>query len=294
MNETDKELFFSNLMSLYGLSENTVSSYRYDIEQFSDWLAAEDVEIYDVDRIVARLYLYFLFQHGYTATTISRKISALRKLFKYFIDQKKIIKNPFEDLHVPKHAKRLPRVIPEHEMAQFLDSLQESAEPLEIRDAALFEMLYGSGLRVSELTDLNIKDVARGPFLTVRGKGNKERVVPISEKASRALDTYLSIARPKLCKKEEKALFLNHHGGRLTARGVQYLLEKYIQKGALSFSVSPHAFRHSFATHLLDHGADLRIIQELLGHESLSTTQIYTSVSTSHIKQEYKKAHPRA
>ncbi len=295
MNEADKELFFSDLKNLHGLSENTVSSYRRDIAQFSDWLSAEAVEIYEVDRIVARLYLYFLSQHGYAASTISRKISALRKLYNFFMNQKKIIKNPFDDLHVPKHGKRLPTVIPEHEMIQFLDELQESSEPLKIRDAALFEMLYGSGLRVSEVIGLNTGDVARGRFLTVCGKGNKERVVPISDEACRALDTYLSIARPKLCRKvEEEALFLNHHGSRLTARGVQYLLDEYVQEGALSFNVSPHVFRHSFATHLLDHGADLRMIQELLGHESLSTTQIYTTVSTSHIKQEYKKAHPRA
>lgn len=290
-----KESFLSELRLLEGLSNNTITSYRRDIDQFVNWLSAEALSICEVDRITARLYLYFLAEKKYAPSSTSRKISALRKFYTFMVKKGHIRKNPFDDLHVPKQGKRLPTVIPEDEMIAFLDRLRQLPGPLKIRDAALFEMLYGSGLRVSEITGLDVSDVTQRDFLTVCGKGNKERVVPISREARKAVHIYLTTSRPKLCKRiDEKALFLNHRGDRLSARGVQYLLDEYVHHGALNFNVSPHVFRHSFATHLLDHGADLRMIQDLLGHESLSTTQIYTTVSTTRIKQEYKKAHPRA
>lgn len=165
-----------------------------------------------------------------------------------------------------------------------------------MRDKAIFELLYSSGLRVSELVNLDLNTVNKQKgMLRILGKGNKERVVPIGEQAQCAIARYLESGRPFLVKQqEETGLFLNQQGNRLTSRGVEYILEQYIKKGALKYKVTPHAFRHSFATHLLDNGADLRVIQELLGHESLSTTQIYTEVSKSHLQQVYLKTHPRA
>ncbi|MBQ5668626.1 MAG: tyrosine-type recombinase/integrase, partial [Peptococcaceae bacterium] len=172
--------------------------------------------------------------------------------------------------------------------------------PAQLRDKAIFELLYSSGLRVSELVDIDVSDIQKQKgILRIIGKGSKERIVPVGEQAQFAIERYLESGRSLLLKNAksedaESALFLNQQGGRLTVRGVQYLLEQYIKKGALKYKVSPHAFRHTFATHLLDNGADLRVIQELLGHESLSTTQVYTEVSRSHLQQIYMKAHPRA
>ena len=199
-------------------------------------------------------------------------------------------------MSAPKKEKHLPSVINEIDITQFLDDFLSGEEPAQLRDKAIFELLYSSGLRVSELVNLDLNTVNKQKgMLRILGKGNKERVVPIGEQAQCAIARYLESGRPFLVKQqEETGLFLNQQGNRLTSRGVEYILEQYIKKGALKYKVTPHAFRHSFATHLLDNGADLRVIQELLGHESLSTTQIYTEVSKSHLQQVYLKTHPRA
>ena len=180
-------------------------------------------------------------------------------------------------------------------MTAFLDDFLAGEEPLQLRNKAIFELLYSSGLRVSELVQLDVENVQKQKgMLRILGKGSKERIVPVGERAQFAIAYYLEHGRPLLVKEEVQALFLNRQGKRLTTRGVEYILEQYVKQGALKYKVTPHAFRHSFATHLLDNGADLRVIQELLGHESLSTTQIYTEVSASHLQQIYRKAHPRA
>ena len=189
----------------------------------------------------------------------------------------------------------MPTVINEVDMTAFLDDFLAGEEPLQLRNKAIFELLYSSGLRVSELVQLDVENVQKQKgILRILGKGSKERIVPVGEQAQSAITYYLEHGRPLLVKEEAQALFLNRQGTRLTTRGVEYILEQYVKQGALKYKVTPHAFRHSFATHLLDNGADLRVIQELLGHESLSTTQIYTEVSASHLQQIYRKAHPRA
>ena len=228
-------------------------------------------------------------------TTLSRKTAAIKSFCKYLNREGWLEHNPADLLTAPKKDKRLPAVISEIDMTAFLDDFLSGEEPLQLRNKAIFELLYSSGLRVSELVALDVESVQKQKgILRILGKGNKERIVPVGQQAQAAIAHYLEDGRPLLVKQEEAALFLNNQGGRLTSRGVEYILEQYIRKGALKYKVTPHAFRHSFATHMLDNGADLRVIQELLGHESLSTTQIYTEVSRSHLQQIYRNAHPRA
>ena len=267
------------------------------MEQFGQFVEQENLQIERLEYRDLRYYMASL-QKGQTLkkTTVSRKTAALKSFFKFLYREGFLERNPADLLSAPKKEKHLPSVINEIDITQFLDDFLSGEEPAQLRDKAIFELLYSSGLRVSELVNLDLNTVNKQKgMLRILGKGNKERVVPIGEQAQCAIARYLESGRPFLVKQqEETGLFLNQQGNRLTSRGVEYILEQYIKKGALKYKVTPHAFRHSFATHLLDNGADLRVIQELLGHESLSTTQIYTEVSKSHLQQVYLKTHPRA
>lgn len=282
-------------------SENTITAYRKDLEQFGDFLQQENISVETVSYRELRFYLAALQRNQeLKKSTLSRKTAALKSFFKFLNREGLIEHNPADLLSAPKKEKHLPSVITEIDMIAFLDDYLSGERPEQLRDKAIFELLYSSGLRVSELVDIDVHDLQKQKgILRIIGKGHKERIVPVGEQAQDALERYLESGRPlllKIAKSEDarSALFLNQQGGRLTARGVQYILEQYIKKGALKYKVSPHAFRHTFATHLLDNGADLRVIQELLGHESLSTTQVYTEVSRSHLQQVYLKSHPRA
>ncbi len=282
-------------------SENTLTAYRKDLEQFGVFLAQEMLTVEELTYRELRFYMAFLQRsQELKKTTLSRKTAALKSFFKFLHREGLIEHNPAELLSTPKKEKHLPSVISEIDMIAFLDDHLSGESPDKLRDKAIFELLYSSGLRVSELVELDVRDIQKQKgILRVMGKGSKERIVPIGEQAQAALERYLESGRPILMKNAKTdddmtALFLNQQGGRLTSRGVQYLLDQYFKKGALKYKVSPHAFRHTFATHLLDNGADLRVIQELLGHESLSTTQVYTEVSRSHLQQIYLKSHPRA
>lgn len=289
------EAFLEERARLKRQSPNTILAYRRDLLQYEQWLRAEAIEGWEIDLSTARLYLYFLHEADYRSSTVARKCSALRAFYQHLMQAGLIATNPFRHLNGPKRQKRLPVVVPEREMVAFLEALSQERDPLAQRDSALFELLYGSGLRVSEVTALDLSSLHDLSFVEVHGKGQKERVVPLSKASIASLRRYLDEARPQLLKNPtEKALFLNHLGERLTRRGVAYLIDRHVEQGALQLGVSPHVFRHSFATHLLDHGADLRMIQELLGHESLSTTQLYTGVSTSGLLEMYRKTHPRA
>lgn len=282
-------------------SENTIIAYRKDLEQFGAFLEQEMLTVDEITYRELRFYMASLQRNqGLKKTTLSRKTAALKSFFKFLNRDGLIEHNPADLLSAPKKEKHLPSVITEIDMIAFLDDHLSGESPDKLRDKAIFELLYSSGLRVSELVDIDVTDIQKQKgMLRIIGKGSKERIVPVGEQAQAALERYLESARPILLKhaKDEDAqaaLFLNQQGGRLTARGVQYILDQYVKKGALKYKVSPHAFRHTFATHLLDNGADLRVIQELLGHESLSTTQVYTEVSRSHLQQIYLKSHPRA
>lgn len=288
--------FISYLQNEKNYSTHTITAYQRDLTQFMTFLHNQNVLLYQVDYRGIRRYLADLQHRELSKTTISRKIAAIKSFFRYLYRENYVQDNPAQLVTAPKKEKHLPQVMSEIDMAQFLDDYLSGLEPLALRNRAIFELLYSSGLRVSELTALTVQDIQRQQaVLRIQGKGNKERIVPVGEKAQRAIAAYLDHGRALLIGKEETdSLFLNHLGGALTARGVEYILDQYVKKGAVRYKVSPHTFRHSFATHLLDNGADLRVIQELLGHESLSTTQIYTDVSRAHIQQIYFKAHPRA
>ncbi len=288
--------FLNWLQNEKGSSAHTIRAYQEDLAQFGEYLKAQRIPLEQLEYHDLRYYMASLQQkQQLKKTTLSRKTSTLKSFCKFLHREGMLEHNPADLLSTPKKEKRLPTVINEVDMTAFLDDFLAGEEPLQLRNKAIFELLYSSGLRVSELVQLDVENVQKQKgMLRILGKGSKERIVPVGEQAQFAIAYYLEHGRPLLVKEEVQALFLNRQGKRLTTRGVEYILEQYVKQGALKYKVTPHAFRHSFATHLLDNGADLRVIQELLGHESLSTTQIYTEVSASHLQQIYRKAHPRA
>ena len=288
--------FLNWLQNEKGSSAHTIRAYQEDLAQFGEYLKAQRIPLEQLEYHDLRYYMASLQQkQQLKKTTLSRKTSTLKSFCKFLHREGMLEHNPADLLSTPKKEKRLPTVINEVDMTAFLDDFLAGEEPLQLRNKAIFELLYSSGLRVSELVQLDVENVQKQKgMLRILGKGSKERIVPVGERAQFAIAYYLEHGRPLLVKEEVQALVLNRQGKRLTTRGVEYILEQYVKQGALKYKVTPHAFRHSFATHLLDNGADLRVIQELLGHESLSTTQIYTEVSASHLQQIYRKAHPRA
>ncbi|HOB08397.1 MAG TPA: tyrosine recombinase XerC [Limnochordia bacterium] len=277
------------------LSENTLKAYQRDLAAFSDFVRQYwERQLTEVDRHLIRDYLAVLHRKGCKAASIAQNLAALRSFYGYLKRFGHIETDPTQAVRIPKQGKHLPQVLSVDEADLLLSSIDTSTH-LGMRDRAIFELLYATGIRLSELVGLDVDgvDLDMG-FVRVYGKGRKERIVPIGEYAADALRIYLAQARPRLCKPDETALFVNHRGERLSQRGVQYLLDKRIQQCAIAKQVSPHSLRHSFATHLLDAGADLRVVQELLGHVNLSTTQIYTRISQSKLKSVYNRAHPRA
>ena len=281
-------------------SENTLRSYENDLKKFEEFLKKETservgLEKGEIDRFLIRRYLACLRDLSLKKKTISRKLSTLRSFFRFLIREGKISDNPALLISAPRREQRLPGYLNISEINELI-SLPNEKELLGLRDKAILEVLYGSGLRVGELVglDLNDADILL-ESLVVLGKGRKERIVPVGSFAQRALREYLE-RRSRLIKagRYEDALFLNHRGRRLTPRGVEFIINKYIYRLSVVKKVSPHTLRHTFATHLLDGGADLRAVQELLGHKLLATTQIYTHVTTERLKAVYDKAHPRA
>ena len=244
-----------------------------------------------------RSYLAFLNQQRYARRTIMRRISSLRSFYKYLLREGLVTANPFAGIRTPKLDKRLPVFLEESEIDAILDLPEETA--LGLRDRAVLEMLYATGCRVSELAGLKTGDIDLGSlFVLLHGKGNKDRIVPIGHTCRKALLAYFQKSRVPIMQKygveEHRFVFINNRGGRLTDRSVRRILDKYVQQLAIRKKVSPHTIRHTFATHLLEHGADLRAVQELLGHASLSTTQIYTHITNERINKVYQKNFPRA
>lgn len=280
------------------LSPHTLDAYRRDLAQFAEWSARGGVsDLGSIDRRHLRRFIAYLSSREYARRTIARKASAVRSLLRWALDQGAIDVDPSQDLSAPKLDKPLPKVLKEKEAIALCD-LPPDDDEVGIRDRAILELLYGSGLRVAELCGLDVDDVdLRAGSVRVLGKGKKERRVPTSEPARSAVRSYLSGARRTLMERgpgtDSSALFLNQRGRRLGPRSVRAMLERYLRAEGRD-AVGPHALRHSFATHLLDGGADLRAVQELLGHESLATTQIYTHVSTERLRTVYEQSHPRA
>jgi integrase/recombinase XerC len=285
-------------------SPHTVRNYRSDLVQFRDFLAqgqpGSKVSLKSIDALRIRGFLAFLFEKEKKKTSIARKLAAVRAFFKFLSREHTLAENPAAAVSTPKLARTLPRIMSEEEMNDFLDRVGQAAQsgdPALARDRAILELLYASGLRVSELTGLDLRNVNFGDgIVLVRGKGDKERIVPFGSKARAALTAYLPV-REKILhenKATAAALFLNARGGRLTPRSVDRLLKKHIRRFGANVKVSPHSLRHAFASHLLAEGADLRAIQEMLGHKSLATTQKYTQVSIKQLMDVYDKTHPKA
>lgn len=275
-------------------SNHTLVNYERDVLQFSAFLCDDKIGVKEVNRLMLRRYLAYLQQRGYARSSIARKLSSLRSFFRFLVREGICAENPLQHLSTPKQARLLPGFLYKDDCFALLQAPDES--DLGKRDRAILELLYASGLRVSELVGLGLRDVDwRQGSVLVFGKGAKERIVPVGRVACASLETYLAVSRPRLLRQPgEKAFFLNRFGGRLTDRSVRRLVDKYVSKAAIDQQVSPHTLRHTFATHLLDNGADLRSVQEMLGHVSVSTTQIYTHVTKERLKAVYKQAHPRA
>jgi integrase/recombinase XerC len=276
------------------VSAHTCAAYRRDLSEFQKFLAthggAELAELQRLDHLLLRRYLAELHKRN-QRTSIARKLSALRTFCRYLVREGVLPSNPAEGVATPKRNRYLPKTLSVDEATALMER-GHGATLLALRDRAILELLYSSGLRVSELTGLNVGGLdLRENLVRVLGKGRKERIVPVGRKAHEALSAYLE-ARGTLG--DDQPLFVNHRGGRLTPRSVQRHLKVRLLKAGVLKDISPHALRHSFATHLLDGGADLRAIQELLGHASLSTTQRYTQVSVDQLMAVYDRAHPRS
>ncbi|MBF0478623.1 MAG: tyrosine recombinase XerC [Candidatus Omnitrophica bacterium] len=279
--------FISYLQVEKNYSPHTVLNYRIDLVEFFGFIG--EVAVDNVDYLLLRKYLAHLRTLNFKSRSLSRKLSSLRSFFR-FLEREGLVKsNPASLLMSPKKEKLLPKFLSEEDMTKFIESAPIAAID-DKRDRAILEVLYGSGMRVSELVGLDVEHVDMiGGVAKVAGKGKKERLVPLGETAILSIRDYL-----KSRVSAAKAIFLNKQGTRLTDRSVRNIVNKYVVKAALNSHVSPHVLRHSFATHLLNRGADLRAVQELLGHVNLSTTQIYTHVTTDRLKKIYDLAHPRA
>jgi integrase/recombinase XerC len=287
--------FLDHLKYEKNASPHTITSYRQDLTQLAAYLQEQTVSLKKVDNIVLRGFLATLYAKREKKSTVARKLAAIRSFFQFCIKKKWLEDNPAKVVSTPKQEKPVPSFLSEEEMSQFLD-LPQTDKPLDLRDKAILELLYATGIRVSELVGIDMDNVSFDErLIRVKGKGKKERIVPFGKIAEDSLSKYLRVRR--LINKgdvDDTALFLNYRGNRLTPRSVERTVDKYIKTTAVRRKISPHSLRHSFASHLLSRGADLRVIQELLGHESLATTQKYTHLDLKQLLDVYKKSHPRS
>jgi integrase/recombinase XerC len=295
-------------------SDYTVKSYGADLFQFCQFIRGEigrshgdpsrfgmpfeklDQALSNCDPMMVREFLAYLHAQNYTKSTTARKLATLRSFYKFLIRRGVVSVNPLSTIRTPKQEKRLPKCLDLEQVQKLLDAPGDG-DLLSIRDKAMLEVLYSSGIRVSELVELEMSDLdLQEGVLRVRGKGRKDRLTPIGSQAIAALNRYFEVRKidPRTANSQSPRVFLNKHGEPLSTRSVRRKLDKYLQLAGLDPGISPHTLRHSFATHLLNNGADLRSVQELLGHQSLSTTQVYTHLTTRRMKEAYDSAHPRA
>jgi len=295
--------FLEHLRYERNVSAHTLRNYQSDLEQFLHFLTADEKrkapEISAIDHLTIREWLATLHTANKSKSSIARKLAALRTFFQFLVREGMLELNPAKLVATPKLEKKLPNHLSIEEAVRFIESPDPETE-LGKRDRAMLELMYATGVRVAELTTLNLADVDfRNQLVRVTGKRRKQRIVPFGDPAGAAIRSYLEVRdqfllHAPISKRDDAALFLNYQGTRITTRSVGRMVEKYIRICAGMHNISPHALRHSFATHLLDSGADLRDIQELLGHARLSTTQIYTHVSMEKLIDVYDKAHPKA
>ncbi|MBK5211696.1 MAG: tyrosine recombinase [Coriobacteriia bacterium] len=276
-----------------GLSSHTVSSYGSDLNSYIRWAQINDIDPVHLSHRTLRLYLSELDSASYARTTIARRMACLRSFFSFLVEEGIISQNPAVLLSSPKLPKHLPKALGAEDITALLDSV-ERIEPKDIRDSSILELLYASGMRVAELCDLKINDVDfRAGYATVTGKGDKQRVVPIHPFAIGKMTQWLNVGRPCFSKTPSEYLFLSARGNKLTGDAVRRIVKKRSTEAGIRAHVTPHTLRHTFATDLLNEGADLRTVQELLGHANLSTTQIYTHVSNKRLQEVFKRTHPR-
>ena len=276
-------------------SDYTVENYKHDIIEYLEYLNSENLSFKDIEYSDIRFYLMYLKDTKKDDnTSINRKLSSLRGFYKYLANEGIVKTNVFSLVNGPKRSKKLPRYFEYNELEE-LFNVPDTRTPLGQRDSLILEMLYATGVRVGELVNIKVSDIDLGRRnIIILGKGNKERFVTYGEYCEDILKTYLNTGRVSLNVKQSDYLFLNNNGGRLTDRGVRFILDKLIQKTSLNKNISPHMIRHSFATHLLNEGCDLLTVQKLLGHESIKATQIYTHVTTDRLKEVYYNSFPRA
>jgi integrase/recombinase XerD len=286
---------FQNHLIAEGDELATIRAYDYDLRQLNDYLKHVDRDLLSATVNDLRVFIHSLFDLGLSPVSINRKISSMKTFYRFLLLSKAIAANPALELELQKVRRRLPLVLSVDEVGMILESADE-LKPLGLRDRVCLELLYSSGLRISELLTLKISDVKLSEkIVSVVGKGDKQRFVPFGNRAKQAIEEYLNLGRPSLLKKRTSPLIiLNARGNRLSRMGFCKILRKYIMKSGIKKRVTPHTFRHSFATHLLEGGADLRAVQELLGHADISTTQIYTHIDREYLKEVHRTYHPRA
>ena len=298
----DINSFLNYLAVEKGFSENTIAAYRNDLHQLADFIDEEAARSGSFpswagfSRQGMLSYLLNLKERGYAATTVARKVAAAKSFFSFMLAEGNMKDNPTQNVGSPKVGKSLPRPISYSQAMLLLEQPAKLSTPEAKRDKAMLELLYASGMRVSELMSLNLDSVdTEGGSARCFGKGHKERVIPIAPRAASTLKEYVEEARPHLVHNDaERALFLNRRGERLTRQGFWQILKGHAKSAGLDADITPHTLRHSFATHMLSGGADLRSVQELLGHANISTTQVYTHLTSEHIRRSYEKSHPRA
>ena len=273
-------------------SHETIDSYEEDLVEFLNFVNSENLELFTITYEDIRFYLMKLDEKKNKASTVSRKLSSLRGFYKFLINNNYIKNNPFTLIKTPRKEKKLPRFFYYNELEEMFNSIDIST-PLGQRNRLILEVLYASGVRVSELVNIKLKDI-NDEEVKVLGKGNKERITRIGDYAREILDIYLNDGYKELNKENSEYIFLNNNGKKLTTRGIRFILDEIIKNTNVNKKISPHMLRHSFATHLLNEGCDILSVQELLGHESLTATAIYTHVSTDRLKDVYFKTHPRA
>ena len=276
-------------------SEHTSKNYKIDIEEFEKYLSKEGINFLDVDYEFIKGYLMQLYNRKLSRNSVARKLSSLRSFYKYLFNNEMIKTNPFKYVTSPKKEKKLPKYLGIEEI-EIIFNIPDINTPLGQRDRLILEVLYGTGIRVSELVNIKIDDIDfSNKEIRITGKGNKERIDPFGDYCLDSMNRFIDDGRRKLLDKHNKTsdyLIINEKGNQITTRGVEKLIDNIVKKAALKKHVSPHMLRHSFATHLLNNGCDIRTVQELLGHESIETTQIYTHVSNEHLREVYLKCHP--
>ncbi|MFH0942056.1 MAG: site-specific tyrosine recombinase XerD [Chloroflexota bacterium] len=285
-----------------GFSANTAEAYRNDLYQLVSFVEGEAAkrslppQWASFDQEMMRGFLLNLKERSYAATTQARKVAATKSFFDFMVTEGKANADPTQYIETPKVGKSLPKAISVSQTRRLLEQPYKLKTPEAERDRAMLEMLYASGMRVTELVSLNLGDVDMSEgFVRCYGKGRKERLIPVHQKALQTFKDYLEKTRPRLLHRpEQKAVFLNRRGERLTRQGFWQKIKEYARMAGLDMGITPHTLRHSFATHMLSGGADLRSVQELLGHANISTTQVYTHLTSDHVRRSYQKSHPRA